>query len=86
MFNIYICYKNLVIQYINSFSFLCCNSLEKKIEEQHAIIDLLDHDLAEARKALTLPPGWNKINKIEIKKDTDVEAFEALKDLPTTNF
>ncbi|GIX62522.1 uncharacterized protein BcabD6B2_19570 [Babesia caballi] len=34
---------------------LACRSLEKVIEEQHQVLDMLDHDLREAREVLKLP-------------------------------
>ncbi|GFE54306.1 hypothetical protein BaOVIS_017100 [Babesia ovis] len=34
---------------------LACRSLEKVIEEQHSVLDMLDHDLREAREMLRLP-------------------------------
>ncbi|GBE60185.1 hypothetical protein, conserved [Babesia ovata] len=34
---------------------LACRSLEKLIEEQHGVLDMLDHDLREAREMLRLP-------------------------------
>ncbi|ORM39495.1 uncharacterized protein BXIN_2893 [Babesia sp. Xinjiang] len=41
---------------------LACRSLEKVIEEQHNVLDMLDHDLREAREMLKLPENLRGIS------------------------
>ncbi|WBY56363.1 hypothetical protein Py17XNL_000704221 [Plasmodium yoelii yoelii] len=46
-----------------------CRDLEKVIEEQHCILDMLDNDLAEVNNSLRLPPNWDNINNFEILQE-----------------
>ncbi|VEV55754.1 conserved Plasmodium protein, unknown function [Plasmodium vinckei vinckei] len=46
-----------------------CRDLEKVIEEQHCILDMLDNDLAEVNNSLRLPPNWDNIHNFEILQE-----------------
>lgn len=46
-----------------------CRDLEKVIEEQHCILDMLDNDLSEVNNSLRLPPNWDNINNFEILQE-----------------
>ncbi|KAH8740491.1 hypothetical protein FG386_000479, partial [Cryptosporidium ryanae] len=45
---------------------LACRKLEKQIEEQQVIMQLLEHDLKEAQSLLRFPPEWRSLNSADI--------------------
>lgn len=48
-------------------SYMCLGvRLEKQIEEQHVLIDMLDHDLLQAQQTLKFPPEWKKFKDLEL--------------------
>ncbi|KJP89152.1 hypothetical protein AK88_01238 [Plasmodium fragile] len=47
-----------------------CRELEKLIEEQHCVLDMLDNDLKEVNESLKLPPTWSNFNHFEILQES----------------
>ncbi|OII72522.1 hypothetical protein cand_012050 [Cryptosporidium andersoni] len=45
---------------------LACRKLEKQIEEQQLIMQMLEHDLREAQSALRFPPEWRMLQKVDV--------------------
>ncbi|KAK6589434.1 putative low complexity [Cryptosporidium xiaoi] len=45
---------------------LACRKLEKQIEEQQVIMQLLEHDLREAQSLLRFPPEWRSLNSVDV--------------------
>ncbi|KAJ1608075.1 hypothetical protein OIY81_2771 [Cryptosporidium canis] len=45
---------------------LACRKLEKQIEEQQVVMQLLEHDLKEAQSLLRFPPEWRSLNNNEV--------------------
>ncbi|KAL7066655.1 hypothetical protein ACR3K2_28940 [Cryptosporidium serpentis] len=45
---------------------LACRKLEKQIEEQQLIMQMLEHDLCEAQSALRFPPEWRMLQKVDV--------------------
>lgn len=45
---------------------LACRKLEKQIEEQHVILDMLDHDLRQAQETLRFPPEWQEFKDLDL--------------------
>lgn len=62
---------------------LACRDLEKVIEEQHTVLDMLDHDLREAQEVLKLPDCLNKFGFDTIAgPGPDPEPFYPTSDIP----
>ncbi|EEA06740.1 uncharacterized protein CMU_014160 [Cryptosporidium muris RN66] len=45
---------------------LACRKLEKQIEEQQLVMQMLEHDLREAQSALRFPPEWRMLQKVDV--------------------
>ncbi|EDO07494.1 uncharacterized protein BBOV_IV011420 [Babesia bovis T2Bo] len=62
---------------------LACRSLEKVIEEQHGVLDMLDHDIREARELLRLPEHLRGMSsKTLMGKPPQQESFYPTSDIP----
>ncbi|GAW79731.1 hypothetical protein, conserved [Plasmodium gonderi] len=53
-----------------------CRELEKLIEEQHCVLDMLDNDLRQVNASLKLPSTWNNFNNFEILQEAILNADE----------
>ncbi|KAL8274058.1 hypothetical protein Esti_002057 [Eimeria stiedai] len=60
---------------------LLCRKLEQRIEKQHVVIDMLEHDLSEAQKVLKFPPEWRSLENVDlagmVPSDTPFQATAA---------
>ncbi|KAK2197729.1 hypothetical protein BdWA1_000732 [Babesia duncani] len=69
------CYRNINTQDTCELVklLLACRDLEKVIEEQHVVLDMLDHDLREAQALLKCPQALGKLEfeKIETPGPTE---------------
>ncbi|PFH32715.1 hypothetical protein BESB_013270 [Besnoitia besnoiti] len=45
---------------------LLCRKLEKQLEEQHVVIDMLEHDLTTANASLKFPPEWRTLEGLDL--------------------
>nr|CEL64934.1 TPA: hypothetical protein BN1204_008010 [Neospora caninum Liverpool] len=45
---------------------LLCRKLEQQVEQQHVVIDMLEHDLTTANAALKFPPEWRALDEIDL--------------------
>ncbi|KAF8819111.1 hypothetical protein IE077_001648 [Cardiosporidium cionae] len=45
---------------------LSCRKLEKQIEEQRIVIDMLENDLSEAQQTLKFPPEWRCLQDLDL--------------------
>lgn len=62
---------------------LACRDLEKVIEEQHAVLDMLDHDLREAREIMKLPEHLRDISTKKLAGNPpQKEPFYPTSDIP----
>ncbi|KAH8582641.1 putative low complexity [Cryptosporidium sp. chipmunk genotype I] len=60
---------------------LACRKLEKQIEEQQTVMQLLEHDLKEAQSLLRFPPEWRSLNNDEVLGHSPLPAGQ----IPSTN-
>ncbi|OII74965.1 putative low complexity protein [Cryptosporidium ubiquitum] len=60
---------------------LACRKLEKQIEEQQVVMQLLEHDLKEAQSLLRFPPEWRSLNSNEVLGHSPLPAGQ----IPSTN-
>ncbi|KAL8442913.1 hypothetical protein Emag_006198 [Eimeria magna] len=55
--------------------------LEQRVEKQHVVIDMLEHDLSEAQKILKFPPEWRSLENVDlagmVPSDTPFQATAA---------
>ncbi|KAL8438496.1 hypothetical protein ACSSS7_000131 [Eimeria intestinalis] len=60
---------------------LLCRKLEQRLEKQHVVIDMLEHDLSEAQKVLKFPPEWRSLENVDlagmVPSDTPFQATAA---------
>ncbi|KAL8452074.1 hypothetical protein Emed_001615 [Eimeria media] len=60
---------------------LLCRKLEQRVEKQHVVIDMLEHDLSEAQKILKFPPEWRSLENVDlagmVPSDTPFQATAA---------
>ncbi|CRG93400.1 conserved Plasmodium protein, unknown function [Plasmodium gallinaceum] len=55
---------------------LSCRELEKLIEEQHCILDMLDNDLKEVNASLKLPSNWDNFENFELLQENILNSEE----------
>ncbi|SBT44676.1 conserved Plasmodium protein, unknown function [Plasmodium ovale wallikeri] len=60
-----------------------CRELEKLIEEQHCVLDMLDNDLKEVNASLKLPSNWDNFENFEILQENILNEEE--QGLPLNN-
>ncbi|KAL5367721.1 hypothetical protein CPHLJ_7g4030 [Cryptosporidium parvum] len=60
---------------------LACRKLEKQIEEQQTVMQLLEHDLKEAQSLLRFPPEWRSLNNEEVLGHSPLPTGQ----IPSTN-
>lgn len=60
---------------------LACRKLEKQIEEQQVVMQLLEHDLKEAQSLLRFPPEWRSLSSNEVLGHSPLPAGQ----IPSTN-
>ncbi|KAF7455897.1 putative low complexity protein [Cryptosporidium felis] len=60
---------------------LACRKLEKQIEEQQVVMQLLEHDLKEAQSLLRFPPEWRSLSNSEVLGNPPLPAGQ----IPSTN-
>ncbi|SBS82556.1 conserved Plasmodium protein, unknown function [Plasmodium ovale] len=60
-----------------------CRELEKLIEEQHCVLDMLDNDLKEVNASLKLPSNWDNFENFEILQENILNAED--QGLPLNN-
>lgn len=60
-----------------------CRELEKLIEEQHCVLDMLDNDLREVNASLKLPATWDNLENFELLQENILKEDE--QGLPINN-
>ncbi|SOV13680.1 conserved Plasmodium protein, unknown function [Plasmodium sp. gorilla clade G2] len=53
-----------------------CRELEKLIEEQHCVLDMLDNDLREVNASLKLPATWDNLENFELLQENILKEEE----------
>ncbi|KMZ81857.1 hypothetical protein PVIIG_02906 [Plasmodium vivax India VII] len=51
-----------------------CRDLERLIEEQHCVLDMLENDLREVNASLKMPPSWSNFNHFEVLQESILQS------------
>eukprot|EP00918_Siedleckia_nematoides_P040184 GHVU01087218.1.p1 GENE.GHVU01087218.1~~GHVU01087218.1.p1 ORF type:complete len:545 (-),score=74.78 GHVU01087218.1:239-1873(-) len=55
---------------------LSCRKLEKQLDEQQVVIDMLEHDLRQAQETLRFPPEWKDLEVLDLSGLTTKDKAE----------